>query len=598
MKNIKDEKKLRIVIIVIVVVVLLGFIVVNPLLKFKKMEKQVLDASKRYYEINENQLPTGNKIKKVTLRTLYDKDYIDSSLNIPFTNKSCNLENSFVRVTKLDAEYKYNVYLECGIFRSSTDHKGPVIKLKGKDEVIVYQGEEYKDAGIESVKDNTDGKMDINDVDVDTSKVDTSKVGNYEVTYTAKDSLNNVTVKVRTVKVTQTLNNIVEKNTDSSKIYKGMQTTNYVQLDGILFKMVGVNSDGSVKLVSDEALASVDYNGIDSWLNDYFYEKLSDSAKEYIKKDSKWCIDTIDTTTNYTKCSKYTKKKAVGILSVIDYNNAKDDSGVSNLVNTTGVWTYNKNTENKSWINSYYDPSQFKNVDYKSVSNKQIANVKPAINIVEDAVVTSGDGTNTNPYILENNKVTTKKGEKISSAVTGSYISYSGYNWRVISSDEDGTTKVIMIDSLNSDTGNYYTVYDTKLNTYNPTIKDNIGYKILNKISGNIKTNYFVSKEFSIKNYGNNVLYNKEKSTKDYKLKLCLNSMFDLYSANLTSGVSTWYQETSTKKLYINSASVGIVSTSFDSEELNGIRLVGYLNKSIVIKGGTGTKEDPYTLTK
>ena len=67
--------------------------------------------------------------------------------------------------------------------------------------------------------------------------------------------------------------------------------------------------------------------------NDYFYNKLSDNVKKYIKTDSKWCNEVISSTDNYTKCNKYGKKNAVGLLSVADINNSKDKDG--NLIETT-----------------------------------------------------------------------------------------------------------------------------------------------------------------------------------------------------------------------------------------------------------------------
>ena len=597
MQNKKNEKLIKMIITVIVIILLVWFLIISPLLKFKSMEKEVLDASKRYFEINTSALPTGNKIRKISLQTLYDKDYIDKDLRAPYTNKYCDSENSWVRVMKDGNEYKYNVYLECGMFKSKTDHKGPTIKLKGKDEVTTYLGEKYKDAGIESVIDDTDGKININKVKVDTSKVNINKVGTYEVTYTISDSLDNQTKQIRTVKVIQTLNNVVKKGTDKSNTYKGNNEGSYLKLDGILFKAVGINSDGTVKVVSDENLGSVNYDGIDSWLNDYFYEKLSDSAKEYIVK-SKWCNEKVKDPSKYTKCNEYSKKKYVGLLSIADYNNSKDENSVTYLNNNTAVWLYNSKNNKEAWINSYYDAPNFNTIEYKNSSKNEIVGIKPALNIKEDASIISGSGSNVDPYILENNKKKIKNGDKISKAVTGSYINYSGYDFRVISKEDDGTTKVIMIDPLTSSNGTFYTKYDNKLETYNPKTKTNLGYIIVNNSSEFIKTNYFDSKTVEIKEYGNNVLYDKEKSVKEYKIKLSAASLFDLYSAHTTNGVSTWYQETSNRKIYLNSATVGTISENFDENETNGIKLVGYLNKNVVVKSGDGSKFNPFKLTK
>lgn len=598
MNSEKNKKIVRMLITVIIIIVIVWFLVVNPLVKFKKMENQLLNSAKRYFEVNQNLLPTGSRIRKISLQTLYDKDYIMDDLKSPYNNSLCNPDDSWVKVIKNKDEYKYSAYLECGIFKSKIDHKGPTIKLNGEDEITIYNGDEYKELGVESVYDDTDGKIDVSKVKIDSSKVNTSKNGKYEVVYEISDSLENKTIKKRIVNVTQTLNNLVIKNTDKSGIYKGLNTSNYLKIDGILFKIVGINKDDSVKVVSDEVLATLDYNNADDWLNNYFYEKLSDNAKEYIVK-SKWCNETIKDISNYTKCNGYTKNQYVGLLSVLDYNNSKDDNNVYNLSDDVKVWTYNKKDDKNSWMSSYYDSDSDTRTDiYKDLDSKTIIGIKPALNIKKDATIVKGSGTNTNPYILKGNNNKLKAGSKISNVVTGSYIEYSGYNFRVISKEEDGSVKVIMNDSLKTIDEDFYSNFDTELNLYNPNRKTNIGYVISNKISQYIKTDYFDTKNIEVKKYGKDVLYGKGKSANKYKVKLSLASMFDLYSANRVDGVSTWYIETSDTSNYINSATFGLASIKFDATEEKGVKLTAYINKNIVIKAGEGSKDNPYTLTK
>ena len=593
----KNNQKIKLIITIFVIVFLLWFIIINPLLKFKSMEKELVDSTKRYFEINSNMLPTGNKIRKVSLQTLYDKDFIKEDLRAPYTNKYCNTDSSWVRVSKASDGYKYDAYLECGIFKSKTDHNGPVITLNDEDSITIYQGNKYSEKGVKSVIDDTDGKIDVNNVKIDSSKVDTNKVGTYEVTYTISDSLDNQTVKTRVIKVIQTLNNIVSKNTDKTKIYKGSHTDNYVMLDGILFKIVGINSDKSVKIVSTDSLASVNYEGIESWLNNYFYKKLSDSAKEYIVK-SKWCNEKVDDPTNYTKCNSYGKKNYVGLLSVADLNNSKNGENTSNISNQIAIWTSNTKSDKESWLNSYFNMNEGGLKEYKEINKDEIYSVKPVLNIKNDSLISSGDGTQTNPYILKDNNNTHKKGDKISELKTGTYLSYSGYKWRVIETLEDGTTKVIMMDSLGN--GNYYTTYDKNSSNYNPNRKTNLGYKIVNESSEYIKTTLFTKKNIEIKTYDNGIKYGKETSKKNYSLKFVEASIFDLYSAQPSTKSSVWYQESSKKGNinYSNSMTLGIVKTKFDSEYSNSVRLVGYINKEAVIKDGAGTEYSPYTLTK
>lgn len=595
-----QKKKIKIVVIVVIIVLILWFMVISPILNFKKNEKILENAAKRYYEINTGQLPTGKKIKTVQLQTLYDKNFISDDLRSSYTKKVCDIRNSWVKVKRENDDYKYYTYLKCGIFSSKVDHEGPVIKLKGEDLITINKGEKFKDPGIDSVSDNTDGKIDIKDVVIDSKKLNVNKIGTYEITYKVKDSFNNETVKIRTVKVTETLNHIVKKDTKGKNVYQGVQYNNYVKVDGILFRIVGINNDGSVKLVSSENLASVNYDGVESWLNDYFYEKLSDSAKKLIVKQ-KFCNEEVSNPDNYKKCNKYSKKQYVGLLSVADINNSKDENGNYNANSSIASWTSNSVSDKKSWLMAYYNMAEGGYKQYKDMNNTEIYGIAPVINIAKDSVILKGNGSIDTPYVFSKNNIKIKKGDKVSSLPTGTYIKYSGYVWRVVNSEDDGTTKVVLQGILTSSNyGEFYISYDEKMNYYNPKSKQNIGYKIINDGTKYIKMNYFVNKQITVNNYKNNVEYEKSDNSKKYTVKLSEVSLFDLYSANTSNAGSFWYQEISKnkKQVYLNSMSVGVVKSDFDYDEKYGSKVVGYLHKDTVIKTGEGNSLSPYTIVK
>src|SRR5699024_4695828 len=116
-----------------------------------------------------------------------------------------SITESWVKVRREDGEYKYYTYLKCGVISSIVDHKGPEITLNGDDSITIDQGSKYKELGVKSVVDNSDGKMNVDDVTIDSSKVNTDVTGSYEVVYSVKDSLNNETRKVRKVNVVSRL---------------------------------------------------------------------------------------------------------------------------------------------------------------------------------------------------------------------------------------------------------------------------------------------------------------------------------------------------------------------------------------------------------
>ncbi len=584
------KKKIKNIFIVILIIIIVSAIfIISSLLKFKNMEKEVLNSGKRYYEINTSKLPTGKKIRTLSLKKIYDDDYFNNDFKILLSDKKCNLENSFVKVRQKSNQYQYDVYLECGIFKSKIDHEGPVITLNGKDSITIYRGEKYKELGIKSVIDDSDGKIDKKEVVIDSSKVNVNKTGTYQVTYTIKDSLDNKTIKVREVKVIETLNHIVEKDTNKKNIYKGNQSNNYLLLDGILFKILGINQDKSVKVVSNDGLAAVDYKNIDSWLNDYFYEKLSNSTKDYIKKDSKWCIDNVKDPSKYSKCTKYSDKNPVGLPSILDYYNSKNDNNEFNL--SIGSLVYNKKDSNTGY---YYNDFKKSFVEVPLTNNEIII---PTINIIKDATVVKGDGSATNPYILKGTYQKIKPGTSVKKVKVGSYISYSGYSWRVIGVEEDETTKIIMDYVVSNGSENYYTSFcNSETINFNPTQKQNIGYALANNISEYIKTNLFVNRKTNYPKYETVIGYKQKVKDNYYKLKLNLPSMYDLFSTTIKEDY--WFKDYS-KNQYCYMDYQGIViCNKFNSNDIKALRLVANLDKNVTIESGDGTSLNPYEIAK
>lgn len=584
----KNIKKIKILIIVVVILLIIWFLVVSPLIKFKNSEKQVLEAAKRYYEINNSLLPTGEKIRTVSLQTLYDKDLISEDLKSPYTNKECNSKTSWAKVRKENNEYKYYVYLECGILSSKIDHKGPEITLKGGDTVTINKGDTYKDAGIKSVIDDTDGNIDIKKVTIDSSKVNTNKNGTYEVTYKVRDSFNNETVKIRTVKVEQVLNKIVEKDTDKTNIYKGSNSGVAIRIDGIIFDVVGVNDDGSIKVVSNENILFADYNSVDKVLDD-FYNNLSDEVKEYIETNSKWCDEKVSDIANYKKCNDYSKEKPIGLLSVADINNSYDSDGISWITSAGEFWT--SNGFNSKQISSSLS------IGLADYSKDKIMGIRPTLNIKKNTKIISGTGTYNNPYIFE--KIKQSVGSEISNLRIGEYINYSGYNWRVSSKDSDNNVKLVMTDVIgNPDNGVFETTYSSKNENYNPSSKTNIGYKINNEVSSYISGNNFMKHNVEVKNYKNKVSYDSDATSKTYKVRLSLVSIFDYFSSN-NNTVKYWYKEhtTNDEKTYVKVPNYGVDTEKYNNSNY-AIKLVGYINSDYKIKMGDGTEDNPYTLSK
>lgn len=598
----KIIRKSQYVAIIAVIIFLVWYLVISPMISFSKSEKIVEQAGKDYFDYNYSALPTGNRVATVTLQELYRKSFLKEDIYIPNTKEPCSLEESWVKVRRVDGEYKYYTYLKCGIRQSNIDHEGPEIVLNGEKEITIARGEEYKEPGIKSVKDNVDGKIDPKEVVIKDSVLNINQVGEYEISYTAVDSLNNKSTVKRTVKVIEKLSSAIKSSTEDLGYYTGANPKNYIYFSGMLFRIIGIDGD-NIKLIADEDISNVNYAGINDWL-DYYYKHLNNAAKKLVVKNKYCNMSLEETTKTATECDSYTKLRNVYIVSLTDINKARTDTG-SWLEPESISWTANQDGSNDK--NAYVTRDMFLGSSYtqKSISEDKINNygVRPVITI-KDKVLKSGNGSYESPYNLGETK-TGRADDELNTRHSGEYVLYSGTVWRIIEVNSDGTTKVISNDTLKKSGSNVQTAYSTspKTKQYNPKETGNIGYYIKNKASEYVETSYFVNKNVSVPIYKDEIQYNKEVKTKKYKTKLSAPNMYEMFSAFVykdDSMQSYWYINSSQTE-FIKAAvtDIGVVRTNpiYDFENF-GVRVVGNFDEKVIITKGKGTLDNPYSITK
>lgn len=589
----KKMKQIRLVVTLIIIGLFIWFLVLSPYITFKKNENTMLEAAKRYYELNSDKLPTGTRMSTVDLQTLARESYIKEDFYVPFSKKPCSITKSWVKVKHTNSGYKYYTYLQCGVLKSTTDHTGPVITLNGSNEITINKGDTYKEPGVKKVVDNTDGQIDVEEVEI-TGDVNTSKVGTYTITYSVMDSFKNETVKTRTIKVVQQLKNTVEKVTKIGQ-YVGKVTNNYIKFSGMDFRIVGI-VDGNVKIVAADDVANVNYSDLDEWLK-YYYEHINKDSKDYVVK-TKYCNDTL-TDTSTKECSKYTNEKNVYILSVQDINKATDENGNSYLYPETIDWVANAKTNKEGWTTrEYFSDSTLK---YMGFSKDYNFGIRPVLTIKGDALITSGDGTSEKPYMIDDYDIG-KSGDKVNTRLSGEYIEYSNMLWQIIETTDSSLTKVISYNTMTVDSLSdiSYPLGETK-NMYNPTKKGNIGYIINQKASDAVDEKYFVKNKIEVPIYKTLATYKGTSSTKKYNVKFHAPNMYEMHTArNSNTQRSYWLMNSSSEEFrrYIVSE-IGVVFYQKEGTPTDaGTRIVGYLDKDCQIVQGQGTKDNPYKITK
>ena len=596
----KISRKIKLIIFLLIVGCGCWFFLVSPYLGFLANEKKFEKAARDYFDHHPGELPTGERVKTLSMNTLYHQAYLKDDFYVPNSKKSCSIEKSWVKVKKENNDYRYYVYLDCGVFSSRVDHEGPTIKLEGEKTIRIGIGEEFKDPGVKSVSDNVDGNMKKSDVNID-NPVNVNKVGTYEITYSALDSLKNKGVAKRTVEVVQTLHSTVKAALGEATNYKGLPENNYVRLSNILFRIYGVDANKNVILVSAEDIANVNYTKIDKWL-DYFYGYLNDYTKGIMVKN-KYCKMNLDETQlATTECSSYGSETLLGVPSVDMVNKANGENG-NFMQPFTISWTSTAKDGDNAYVtrNAFFFDDYGKDfVSYPSVHNY---GVRPVMTVKGDSLIKGGTGLVNDPYIF-GDVTPAKGGSKINTRYTGEYLSIDGEIYRIIQVEKDGTTKVISESTIG-------TIDDKLLCTasasspvivYNPKDKISAAYCINNKASTFLETSYFVNHEIEVPVYEDAIIYGEETSVSKFKAVLSAPDMYEIFSAQTEmhlASLSYWLKNTSKSKNRVGAAitDIGVPynETIPDYMSLN-IRVVAYMKKGSIISSGLGTFESPYII--
>ncbi len=567
---------------------------------FQDQEDIFLEEVQRYYQYRPELLPKEGDTKEVTLAKLLSEKRIQG-LYVPKTHKVCE-DTSWVRVHNEGGEYEYFVYLKCGRYESKVDHEPPVIELNGEKEIILNHNQPYEEMGVKKVTDAVDGTLKTDKVEIDASNVDVTKPGVYQVTYKVRDSHYNQAVVTRTVNVRRNLTEIVKSSTDESHYFKGAVSNNYVIFSGMVFRIINVNEDGSVKVVSEDILSNLRYIGdsyegssVETWLNEVFYKRLHD-ADQYVV-DTNFCVGDVASMTDFSGSCTETVKAKVGLLSVdefqktvlnqrssTNYGNSFTSLLANRLVDGTSIGSHD-------WLYVKYDSSM-------------IPPIKPVLTLKADMYVTEGNGTKETPYKLYDYEYG-KEHDEIRTRLVGEYVNFSGQTFRINEIDQDGSVKLIGTKPLiNNSTGSELQVKIDDIENYQYNLDDenNPGYILNEDFVEFLDEDNILTKKFQILTNDQSLPYDQfEKET--VSARLFLASTVDLFSgANNNVETHKKTQLYSDHALgsdiaYQANTSNGVVYEigTFNMSNL-GLKVTLYINGSMKIKSGKGTEASPYII--
>lgn len=374
--------------------------------------------------------------------------------------------------------------------------------------------------------------------------------------------------------------------------YLGEVDDNYLEYSGILYRIIGIDKDKNIKVISDKSVTMM-YSGLEKgydksyvnkWLN---YDKdvpgsgvYENNIKESVNylSSTYYCEDIIDDIKNIN-CDKNSTNYKISLLSLYDYYKAGGKSSFLNNGETFYLGTLNKDNHN------YYITSDGE-VSINEISTKTYA-VRPVITIISSSVLLGGKGTKDDPYRILEIKPSTLEDTTINT-----YVSFSNQVFKVIDNSTDAT-KVALNGVIKENDIDVVKSFGGKNNKYSNS-KNTVGYYLNNTYlktldSKNIiKSNWYIG-ALSL----DNLDYSNEKNTK-VNLSVGMLSLGDMFVGDINN-VLTLSRGIESDQIINVINKEGNFYGDFITSKYN-LRPALYLNNELKITGGNCTFDAPYEL--
>ena len=384
------------------------------------------------------------------------------------------------------------------------------------------------------------------------------------------------------------INNDNFKDINSTQYFINDSNNNYIMYSNILWRIIKVNEDNSLTVISDSSLTSLAYGEkleytdsyINKWLNisDNEYsgilEKQLNKVDTYLQVTNT-CLDKINTLDN-KECEKISSKNYISLLSTSDFVNIGNKE--SYVINDEYFYLNNTNDNLEAW----YVDSDGKVTTSKG---KDIIGVKPVITIKSNIDYISGNGTKEKPYTIEKEN-----------GYFGSYVKLGNDIWRIYQ-DNETEVRLVLNDYLKVNNSIFKYNYSTNNNsTFNTKTSNSIAYYLnntyLSSLSYKNKLNnvkwtngyYGSATNFDYENAIKNKVESKvgSISISDIRLNNELDNYLTLTGTQLKGTLI--YTINSNQKLF----------TKTVSTKVNVVPTIS-INKSLLTKG-TGLYEEPFEM--
>ncbi len=409
---------------------------------------------------------------------------------------------------------------------------------------------------------------------------------------------------------------------------------NYVWYSGKLWRITAINPDGTMKMITQDAITSIYWNAnnetyANSWIYQWLNEDFKDTLYNYqniVVQNADWNATTNGNSTPVkppTDVSATIVQGDVGSLNAYEYYQSYKNLGSysNGYLNIGYYW----------WLITPNTGSHVRHVDYlgsldyyHGSPSSDAFGVRPSINLKSN-IELKGEGTKSNPYTIVGDKATGTPGEAINTRLSGEYVSVDDKVYRIVGIEDDNTTKLTSADYVRDDSGevlmknfgsnanwgtsvkndsddNYWSYYlnNTWVKTVIPNYEDILekGTYYLGLVAGVSYKNSICSTSNT-----NETTKNCEKTSSKWEGLVGLPRIGEMFSAQLGEGNSTstpiWLITTnsnSTSPVW-DVETGGEVASFFFTFTKCGIRPSINLKSGVKIAGGSGTEDDPYTVS-
>lgn len=266
---------------------------------------------------------------------------------------------------------------------------------------------------------------------------------------------------------------VLDKKTNTYT-FKGNSDNNYLEYSGILFRIISIDSNNNIKMVSDKSLTLM-YSGLEKGFDSSYIKKwLNKSDKDNtgvfekifynntLLTNTTFCDDKIDDIENIS-CNTKNSNSKITLLTLNDYKDAGGSK--SYLNNKESYYLSNINSSNEN-----YYVNDNGEVGINTITTR-IYGVRPVITIKSNTILLGGNGSKDKPYKIENHEIT-----NLASTYVGDIINIDGVNFKVVEKEEE-TVKVVSNDVFKINNESIEVPFNKTNNEYS---NNNELYKYLN----------------------------------------------------------------------------------------------------------------------